>query len=89
MLDISRAATSIALLTAYISGPPVQVLNHWSVFEYWVLAGAYILHMVEAFGEGENEIQTSFEICELAAEEALKSLADESRQDPTSCKASV
>lgn len=82
VLDISRAATSIALLTAYISGPPVQVLNHWSVFEYWVLAGAYILHMVEAFGEGENEIQTSFEICELAAEEALKSLADECKTRP-------
>lgn len=76
-LDISRAATSIALLTAYIAGPAVQLSNHWSIFEYWVLAGAYILYMVEAFGQGECEVQTSFEICELAAEEALKALADE------------
>lgn len=77
VLNLSRAATSIALITAYISGPAERSLNHWSLFEYWVMAGAYILRLVEASSRAEKECQISFEICELAAENALKSLAEE------------
>lgn len=79
VLNISRAATSIALLTAYITGPAALALNHWSVFEYWVLAGAYILHLIEKSKMAEAECQVSFEICELAAEGALVAIAEESK----------
>ena len=64
VLNISRAGTSIALLTAYITGPAALASNHWCVFEYWVLAGAYILHLVEKSKSAETECQASFEICE-------------------------
>ena len=66
VLNISRAATSIVLCTAYITGPAALASNHWCVFEYWVLAGAYILHLVEKSKRAETECQSSFEICELA-----------------------
>jgi hypothetical protein len=42
-LNVARAASSIVLLAAYITGPAVLASNHWCVFEYWVLTGAYPL----------------------------------------------
>lgn len=76
-LNVARSATSIVLLAAYITGQPVLVSNHWSVFEYWVLAGAYILHLIEKFKKTETDCQVSFELCEMAAERALTALVDE------------
>jgi hypothetical protein len=76
-LNIARSATSIALLTAYITGPAALVSNHWCIFEYWVLAGAYILYLIEKFKKAEADCQISFELCEMAAEGALTALAEE------------
>jgi hypothetical protein len=78
-LDVGRAATSVALLTAYITGPAVQAANHWSVFEYWVLAGCYVLYLVEKSGRAEAACSSVCDICEMAAEKALVALAEESR----------
>jgi hypothetical protein len=76
-LDIGRAATSVALLTAYIAGPAVLAANHWSVFEYWVLSGCYVLYLAEKSGRAEAACAAVFEICEIAAENALLALAEE------------
>ena len=80
VLNISRAATSIVLCTAYITGPAALASNHWCVFEYWVLAGAYILHLVEKSKRAEIECDSSFEICELAAESALFAIAEDCKE---------
>lgn len=76
-LDVARAATSIALLTAYISGPAVLAANHWSVFEYWVLAGCYVLYLPAKAGRAEAACDSVFGMCEMAAESALLALAEE------------
>jgi len=76
-LSIARAAASTVLLAAYISGPSVLVSNHWSVFEYWVLAGAYVLYLAEKSKRAESDWRISFELCEIAAENALNALAEE------------
>lgn len=76
-LNIARAASSIVLLAAYISGSAVLASNHWCVFEYWVLTGAYILYLAEKSNKAESECQVSFELCEIAAEDALSRLAEE------------
>jgi len=76
-LDIARAATSVALLTAYISGPAVLAANHWSVFEYWVLAGCYVLYLPAKTGRAEAACGFVFDMCQLAAENALIALAEE------------
>jgi hypothetical protein len=76
-LDIARAATSVALLTAYITGPAILSGNHWSVFEYWVLAGCYVLYLAEKTGRAESACISVFEICEMGAENALLALAEE------------
>jgi len=80
--NVARAATSIVLLAAYITGPAVLASNHWCVFEYWVLVGAYVLYLIENFTEAESECQVSFELCEMAAESALSALAKECAQRP-------
>lgn len=79
-LTVQRVATSIALLTAYISGAASSALNHWALFEYWVLAGAYVLHVLERSAAPENVCETTFQICEMAADSALESLAKESQE---------
>jgi hypothetical protein len=76
-LDIGHAATSVALLTAYIAGPTVLAANHWSVFEYWVLSGCYVLYLAEKSGRAEAACTAAFEICKMAAENALLALAEE------------
>jgi hypothetical protein len=76
-LNIARAASSIVLLAAYITGSAVLASNHWCVFEYWVLTGAYILFLAEKSNKAEAECQVSFELCEIAAEGALNALAEE------------
>ncbi len=76
-LDIARAATSIALLTAYITGPATLASNHWSVFEYWVLAGCYVLNLAERAERAEAACGSVFAICEMAAELSLVGLAEE------------
>lgn len=76
-LDVARAATSISLLTAYITRPAASVLNHWGVFEYWVLAGSYVLYLAEKSTRAEAGCNSVFEICEMAAERALVALTDE------------
>jgi hypothetical protein len=76
-LDVARAATSVALLTAYISGPAVLAANHWSVFEYWVLAGCYVLYLPTRTGRAEAACGSVFGMCEMAAESALTALAEE------------
>ena len=58
-LDIARVATSVVLLAAYITGPGVLSSNHWCVFEYWVLAGAYILYIIEKSNKAELECRVS------------------------------
>lgn len=78
-LNISRAAASIVLLAAYITGPSVLASNHWCVFEYWVLFGAYVLHLAEKSTK-DSSCQVSFELCETAAEDALSAIAEESAQ---------
>lgn len=82
-LDIARAAASVALLTAYITGPAELAANHWSTFEYWVLAACYILYLIEKSGRTQTRCDSLFEICELAAENALTALSKEcnERQD--------
>ncbi len=79
-LDIARAAASIVLLAAYITGPAVLASNHWCVFEYWVLAGAYVLYLTEKSNKAQSECQVSFEICEMAADGALSAVAEECAQ---------
>ncbi len=79
-VNTARAATSIVLLTAYITGPAVLVSNHWCIFEYWVLAGAYVLHLIEKLAKAEPDCQVSFQLCEMAAEAALSALAEECEQ---------
>jgi len=79
VLNLSRAATSIALLTAYITSPAALKSNHWCVFEYWVLAGAYILFLIEKSPSAESSCRVSFEICEMAAEGALIAIAEETK----------
>ena len=79
-LNIARAAASIVLLTAYITGPSVLASNHWCIFEYWVLAGAYVLYLGEKSKKAESDWQISFELCEIAAEGALSALAEECEQ---------
>jgi hypothetical protein len=79
-LDIARAAASVVLLVAYITGSAVLASNHWCVFEYWVLAGAYILYLIEKSGTAGSDCQVSFGICEMAAEGALKAVAEECAQ---------
>lgn len=76
-LNIARAASSIVLLAAYISGPAVLAANHWSVFEYWVLTASYVLYLAEKSNKAELDCQVSFELCEIAAEGALRALAEE------------
>jgi hypothetical protein len=76
-LDIARAAASIVLLAAYITGSAALASNHWCVFEYWVLTGSYVLYLAEKSNKAESDCQVSFELCELAAEGALNALADE------------
>jgi len=76
-LNIARAAASIVLLIAYVTGPAISAANHWCVFEYWVLAGAYILFLAEQSHKSEPNCQVSFELCEIAADNALSALADE------------
>jgi hypothetical protein len=76
-LNIARAASSIVLLAAYITGSAVLASNHWCVFEYWVLTGAYILYLAEKSNKAESDCQVSFELCETAAEGALGALAEE------------
>jgi hypothetical protein len=76
-LSIARAAASIVLLAAYITGPSALASNHWCVFEYWVLAGTYVLYLAERSGGTESDWRISFELCEIAAENALGALADE------------
>jgi hypothetical protein len=77
-LNIARAASSIVLLAAYITRSAVLAANHWSVFEYWVLTASYILYLVEKSNRAEPKCQVSFELCEIAAEEALSALVEES-----------
>jgi hypothetical protein len=79
-LNIARAATSIVLLAAYVTGPAVLASNHWSVFEYWVLTGAYVLYLIEKSNKAKSACQVAFEICEMAAENALAALAEECTQ---------
>lgn len=79
-LDIARAAASIVLLFAYITGPAVLASNHWCVFEYWVLAGAYVLYLTERSKKGESACRVSLEIAEMAAEAALTAVAEECRE---------
>ncbi len=76
-LDARRAATSVALLAAYISGPAEFASNHWSRFEYWVLAGSYVLYCAENSGASESSCESVFSLCEMAAEDALAALARE------------
>ena len=76
-LNVARAASSIVLLAAYITGPAVLASNHWCVFEYWVLTGAYILYLAEKSNKAESDCQVSFGLCETAAEGALSALAEE------------
>lgn len=80
VLNITRAAASIVLLAAYITGPSALASNHWCVFEYWVLAGAYVLYLAEKANKAEAAWRTSFELCEIAAEHALSALAEECSQ---------
>lgn len=76
-LNIARAASSIVLLAAYITGSAALASNHWCVFEYWVLTGSYILYLAEKSNKAESDCQVSFELCETAAEGALSALAEE------------
>lgn len=76
-LNITRAAASVVLLAAYITGPSVRASNHWAIFEYWVLAGAYVLWLAEKSNRPESDWQVSFELCELAGESALSALCEE------------
>ena len=76
-VDAARAAASLVLLTAYITGPATLKTNYWAVFEYWVLTAAYILHLIEKFHAAESECDVSFRLCEMAAENALYALAEE------------
>jgi hypothetical protein len=79
-LNIARAASSIVLLAAYITGPAALASNHWCVFEYWVLTGAYVLYLSEKSTKAESDCQFSFELCAAAAEAALTALAEECAQ---------
>jgi len=79
-LTVQRVATSIALLTAYISGAANSASNHWAVFEYWVLAGAYVLQVLERSAAPDDACETTFRICEMAADNALEALARESQE---------
>ena len=79
-LNVARAAASVVLLVAYITGSAVSASNHWCVFEYWVLAAAYILFLIERSRKAEARCQVSFEICETAAEGELSALAEECRR---------
>jgi hypothetical protein len=76
-LNIARAASSIVLLGAYITGSAALASNHWCVFEYWVLTGAYVLYLAEKSQKAESECEVSFGLCEIAAEGALSALVDE------------
>ncbi|MBZ5655288.1 MAG: hypothetical protein LAO56_08405 [Acidobacteriia bacterium] len=79
-LNVARAASSIVLLTSYITSSAVVAANHWCVFEYWVLTGAHVLYLAEKSNKAEDACQVSFELCESAAESALNALADECAQ---------
>jgi hypothetical protein len=68
---IKRAAASLVLLAAYITGPASLASNHWCAFELWILAAAYILYLTEKSGKAQSACQISFDICEMAAEGAL------------------
>jgi len=81
-LDVGRAAASAVLLTAYITSAPERAENHWASFEYWVLAGAYILRLAEEHGS-ENEVwKVSFDLCEASAERAVEALDAECKTRP-------
>ncbi len=79
-LNIARAASSIVLLTSYMTGSATLASNHWCVFEYWVLTGAYVLYLAEKSNKAGSDCQASFELCESAADGALSALADECAQ---------
>ena len=81
-LNIARAASSIVLLAAYITGPAALASNYWCVFEYWVLAGAYILYLAEKSNKAESDCDVSFRLCETAAENALSALGEECMKRP-------
>jgi len=77
-LNIARASASIVLLIAYICGPATLALNHWSAFEYWVLAAAYVLYLSEKSSSACSvSCRESFDLCELAAQNALDALSTE------------
>jgi hypothetical protein len=77
-LDLGRAAASLVLLIAYITGPATLGSNHWSVFEYWVVAAAYILYLDEkSNNKARPAFKISFDVCEMAADAALDGLAKE------------
>jgi hypothetical protein len=78
-LDVARAAASIVLLAAYITGPATLAANHWCIFEYWVLAEAYILYLIQRCPMAESDCRVSLEICEMAAEAELRAIAEECR----------
>lgn len=81
--EVARAAASLVLLTGYITGPAALALNHWSLFEYWVLAGAYVLYLIEKCKKAGPACKASFDLCEMAAGNALTALVAEckSRSD--------
>jgi hypothetical protein len=82
-LNVGRAASSVVLLTAYIVGAAVSAENHWCVFEYWVLAGAYILYLAERSHKAEARCDVSFSICKRGAQNALELLAEECETSKT------
>jgi len=81
-LDIGRAAASAVLLTGYISRSAQSAENHWTVFEYWVIAASYILRLAEDYEVPEKYWSPSFELCELSAERALESLIADCEANP-------
>lgn len=81
-LAIQRAAASIVLLTAYISGAAEKAQNHWAGFEYWILAAAYILQLEERQGPVEEAWHLSYSLCEKAAERAISALLQEAKDAP-------
>ena len=46
----------------------------------FLLAGAYVLHLIEKLAKAEPDCQVSFQLCEMAAEAALSALAEECEQ---------
>lgn len=75
--NVERALASAAVLTSYALQGCEAAQNHWAVFEAWTVMGAYSLAVAEKTAAPERHWKTTFDLCQMGAERALRNLLEE------------